>query len=141
MDNNENLLQEVYKNVKMGHDSIIDLLDKVEDNALRGEMTTQLETYRRFTGDANEKLGERGLKPKEISTTAKASAKIGMTVNTMIDSSTSHLAEMMINGATMGIIDLEKKLNDGGYSPEAKAFAEDVLRFQKGTVDKLGSYL
>ena len=141
MDDNEKLLQEVYKNVKMGQDSIIDLLDKASDNSFRGEMTAQLESYRRYAGEATEKLGERGLKPKEITPAAKAGSKIGITLNTMLDTTTSHLAEMMINGATMGIVDLEKQLNDGVCSAEARSFAEDVLRFEKGTVEKLGRFL
>jgi anti-sigma28 factor (negative regulator of flagellin synthesis) len=141
MDNNEKLLQEVYKNVKMGQDSIIDLLDKVDDNSLRGEMTSQLETYKGYANKVSEKLKERGLKPKEISPASKVGSKIGMAFNTMIDTTTSHLAEMMINGATMGIIDLEKQLNDGNYSTDAKSIAEEVLHFEKNTVEKLGTFL
>lgn len=67
-------------------------------------------------------------------------AKMGMVMNTMLDTTTSHLAEMMINGATMGIIDLEKKLNDGGGG-EAERLARDVLRYEKETVERLGQYL
>ena len=136
LDKNEELLNEVYKNTKMGGDSIIDLLDKVTDNGLRAEMTDELSVYRRYAKEASEKLGERGLKPKELPMTAKMGAKMGMVMNTMLDTTTSHLAEMMINGATMGIIDLEKKLNDGGGG-----VARDVLRYEKETVERLGQYL
>ena len=136
LDKNEELLNEVYKNTKMGGDSIIDLLDKVSDNGLRSEMTDELSVYRRYAKEASEKLGERGLKPKELPMTAKMGAKMGMVMNTMLDTTTSHLAEMMINGATMGIIDLEKKLNDGGGG-----VARDVLRYEKETVERLGQYL
>ena len=138
LDKNEELLNEVYKNTKMGGDSIIDLLDKVSDNGLRAEMTDELSVYRRYAKEASEKLSERGLKPKELPMTAKMGAKMGMVMNTMLDTTTSHLAEMMINGATMGIIDLEKKLNDGG---EAERLARDVLRYEKETVERLGQYL
>ena len=144
LDKNEELLNEVYKNTKMGGDSIIDLLDKVTDNSLRAEMTAEmtdeLSVYRRYAKEASEKLGERGLKPKELPMTAKMGAKMGMVMNTMLDTTTSHLAEMMINGATMGIINLEKKLNDGGDG-EAERLARDVLRYEKETVGRLGQYL
>ena len=72
--------------------------------------------------------------------TAKMGAKMGMVMNTMLDTTTSHLAEMMINGATMGIIDLEKKLNDGGDG-EAERLARDVLRFEKETAERLSTFL
>ena len=140
LNKNEELLSEVYKNTIMGRDSIINLLDKVSDNRLRSEMTDELSVYRRFAKEASEKLGERELKPKELPMTAKMGAKMGMVMNTMLDTTTSHLAEMMINGATMGIIDLEKKLNDGGDG-EAERLARDVLRYEKETVERLGQYL
>ena len=140
LDKNEELLNEVYKNTKMGGDSIIDLLDKVSDNGLRAEMTDELSVYRRYAKEASEKLSERGLKPKELPMTAKMGAKMGMVMNTMLDTTTSHLAEMMINGATMGIIDLEKKLNDGGDG-EAERLARDVLRFEKETAERLSTFL
>ena len=140
LDKNEELLNEVYKNTKMGGDSIIDLLDKVSDNGLRSEMTDELSVYRRYAKEASEKLGERVLKPKELPMTAKMGAKMGMVMNTMLDTTTSHLAEMMINGATMGIIDLEKKLNDGGDG-EAERLARDVLRFEKETAERLSTFL
>ena len=64
-----------------------------------------------------------------------------MAFNTLLDTTTSHLAELMINGATMGIIDLEKRLNSGTYSIDAKSLAEDVLKFEKSTVERLGEFL
>ena len=115
LNKNEELLNEVYKNTIMGRDSIINLLDKVSDNGLRSEMTDELSVYRRFAKEASEKLGERGLKPKELPMTAKM-------------------------GAKMGIIDLEKKLNDGGDG-EAERLARDVLRFEKETAERLSTFL
>ena len=141
MDKSESLLQEVSKNVKMGGDSIVDLIDKAEDKNFRGEMTAELEKYRKFERTAAEKLGARGLKPIEATPLEKMGAKMGMAFNTMLDTTTSHLAEMMINGASMGIVDLEKKLNEGGYTEEAESFAREVLDYEKSTVERLGQYL
>lgn len=141
MDKNEQLLREISKNVKMGGDSIVDLLDKADDKHFRGEMTLELEKYREFEKTASSKLSERGLKPAEVTPMAKMGAKVGMVFNTMLDTTTSHLAEMMINGATMGIVDLEKQLNRGGYSSDTENFAREVLNFEKSTVERLGQYL
>ena len=41
-------LDSLYKNVKMGADSIIDLMPKVKDQELRREMTSELEQYEKF---------------------------------------------------------------------------------------------
>ena len=141
MDKNESLLSEVSKNVKMGGDSIVDLIDRAEDKHFRSEMTSELEKYREFERRAAKMLSERGLKPDEVTPLAKMGAKVGMVINTMLDTTTSHLAEMMINGATMGIVDLEKKLNEGGYTPDAEEFASEVLGYEKSTVERLGQFL
>ena len=113
MDKNEALIQEVYKNTKMGGDSIIDLIDRANDPKFRSEMTSELESYRRFSEEASRRLQERGTQAdRAYPRPAKMGAKLGMAFNTLLDTTTSHLAELMINGATMGIIDLEKKLNE-----------------------------
>ena len=44
----KSFLDALYKNVKMGADSIIDLMPKVSDKGLREEMTAELEHYEGF---------------------------------------------------------------------------------------------
>lgn len=141
MNANETLLNELYKNTTMGGDSLINLMDKAEDPAMRSEMTRELEKYREYSNRAAELLGERGLKPEEPGMMAKAGSKMGMAFNTMLDTTTSHLAEMMINGAVMGIININKQLNSAEHDGEARKLAEDVLAFEKSTADHLARFL
>lgn len=140
MDANEALLNELYKNTTMGGDSIINLMDKVENPKMREEMTNELSRYREYSNRATKLLSDRGLKPEEPGFAAKAGSKIGMAFNTMLDTTTSHIAEMMINGATMGIINIEKQLNEGADG-EARKLAEEVLDFEKSTADNLARFL
>ncbi len=140
MDKNETLLQELYKNTTMGGDSIINLMDKVENKEMRQEMTNELSRYREYTNKVTKLLNDRGLKPEEPGMMAKAGSKIGMAFNTMLDTTTSHIAEMMINGATMGVINIEKQLNDGPDG-DARQLAEEILDFEKSTADNLARFL
>ena len=141
MDKNETLLQELYKNTTMGGDSLVDLMDKTENPEMKTEMTRELEKYREFSNRAEKLLNERGLKPEEPGIMAKAGSKIGMAFNTMLDTTTSHIAEMMINGATMGIINIEKQLNENAPDGKARALAEDILKFEKSTAENLARFL
>ncbi len=141
MNSNEKFLQELYKNTTMGADSIIDLIDKASDPEMRAEMTSELKRYKQFQQQAAELLAQHGLKPEEPSLPAKAGAKLGMAFNTMLDTTTSHIAEMMINGATMGIINIEKQFNSADAMPETRALAEDVLKFEKSTAENLTRFL
>ena len=141
MDKNETLLQELYKNTTMGADSIVNLMDKAQDSDMRTEMTRELGRYREYAKRASDLLAERGLKAEEPGMMAKAGSKIGMAFNTMLDTTTSHIAEMMINGATMGIINIEKQLNENEPTGEARKLAEEILDFEKSTSDNLARFL
>lgn len=141
MDKNETLLNELYKNTTMGADSIVNLMDKAQDSDMRTEMTRELGRYREYAKRASDLLAERGLKAEEPSMMAKAGSKIGMAFNTMLDTTTSHIAEMMINGATMGIINIEKQLNENEPTGEARKLAEEILDFEKSTSDNLARFL
>jgi hypothetical protein len=52
----KDFLDSLYKNVKMGADSIIDLMPKVKDDGLRAEMTAELEKYESFAHHNNAML-------------------------------------------------------------------------------------
>ena len=60
----EDFLGEIYKNAKMGADSIINLLPKVKDDGMRSAMTMQLDGYERYAARAQKELEARGAEAK-----------------------------------------------------------------------------
>ncbi len=140
----ESLLGEIYKEVRMGSDSLTDVLGKVTDKELRTEMTRQIEEYGKFAKRAKEMLCDRGITPKEENLMARMSAKIGMAMNTMTDSTTSHLAQMVIEGNTMGITELTRLVREHentNCSEQTIALARDVIRFLEDAVERTKTYL
>ncbi|MBQ8357401.1 MAG: hypothetical protein IJX39_06280 [Clostridia bacterium] len=140
----EFFLSEIYKNAKMGADSIINLLPHIKDDALRSVVTMQLDGYEKYAARAAEALTARGMEPKEENLVTRVSARIGMAINTMIDSTTSHIAEMMIEGSNMGITDMIKLLNDHepkGTGQEAVRLAHEVVAFEEHNLEMLKRYL
>lgn len=138
------LLEDIYKNVKMGADSIINLMSRVKDEALRLEMTYELDRYESFARRASTLMAERGLRAKEENPITKVSAKIGMAMNTMADSTTPHLAEMLIQGSSMGITNMLKLINvseDCGLQGEAMKLAREAVDFQENSVERLKKFL
>ena len=136
-------LGEIYKNVKMGADSIINLLPSVKDDGLRGVMTLQLDGYEKYAARAAA-LEQRSVKPKEENLFTRLSARMGMAVNTMLDSTTGHIAEMMISGSNMGITDMTKLLNSHlpkGTAPDAVRLAREVVAFEERNLEMLKRYL
>ena len=55
----------IYKNMKMGADSVINLLPKVDDEAMRSRMTEQLDGYEKFAKQAREVLDAEGVEAQE----------------------------------------------------------------------------
>lgn len=135
---------EIYKNAKMGADAIINLLPHIKDDALRSVVTMQLDGYEKYAARAAEALHERGREAKEENLFTRVSARMGMAFNTMIDSTTSHIAEMMVEGSNMGITDMIKLLNHHeprGTCAEASRLAREVVAFEEHNLEMLKRYL
>lgn len=139
----KSLLDAVYKNVKMGSESIIDLIPKVSDQNMRDELTKQLEAYDSFAKEIKNALLSIGEEAKEEGFFTKLSTKMGVTMNTMVDATSSHIAEMMIQGATMGVTDATKALREyeNACSEDAMALAKQVIKFEEDSIEKLKDFL
>lgn len=139
----EKLLNNIYQNVKMGVDAINTLLPKVEDQAMRQDLTTQLLGYEEFSTQATKLLLEQGKTPKEISAFQKIPAEAGIHMNTLRDRSNSNIAEMMINGSIMGIIDTTRTLNQCRETcpRQLTQLAHDIIDFEDNNVTRMRAYL
>ncbi len=140
----EALLSELYKNIKMGSDSIINLMPKVSSGELRDEMTAELNRYEEFAKEIGNLLYEEGETPKEENVMTKMMSKVGMAMNTMIDSTDSHIAQMMIEGATMGITEntkLLRKYENKSCSEKALSLTKQTIKFMEDTVERMKQYL
>lgn len=132
---------DIYRNAKMGAEAILNLLPTVEDEALESELALQLTRYEEFASEAKNLLEKQGEKPIEESGFSRFMAKMGIKMNTMIDKTSSHVAQMIIEGAVMGITDIQKRLNDGGDYGDAEPIAKKLIAFEEDTVERMKEYL
>ena len=138
------LLEAMYKNVKMGADSIIDILPKVGDENMRSELTSELERYEKFAKEIETSILNMGEEAKDQGIMAKLGTKMSVAMNTIMDSTTSHIAEMMIQGGTMGISDATKLLREyenTACSEEALNIARRIIKYEEETVERLKKFL
>lgn len=138
------LLQDIYSNVKMGSDSIINLLPKIKDDALKNCMTSQLDQYEKYAQKARTQLLSKGVEPKEVNPVSKLGAKIGMEMKSMQDSTTSHMAEMMVQGSTMDVTDLLQKVSVYEKCPECTnsvKLAKEIVAFEERNIEKMKEFL
>ncbi len=138
----EELLGEVYKSVTMGSDSITTLMSKTTDASMRSDLTTQLEGYQNFATATKTKMYEKNFKVKETSVFTKIPAEVSVNMTTMMDNSNTKIAELMINGSTMGVIGLTRKIREtSGASEDCVKIANDVVAFEENNITKMKTYL
>ena len=142
MDQNENLLDEVHKSATMGYEAADLILNKLEHCGLRSQVERQSGDYHTLAQKAEKMMNDKGRDPKKETPMSKAMLWGNVQLSTLTDKSPTHIAEMMISGTTMGVIDLTKKLNqlkdaDAG----ARRLAEEYLEGEKEHIDALKQYL
>ena len=138
------MLDEMYKNVKMGSDSIVNIMPKVSDKAMREELTAQLDRYSEYSRKIEDILREDGEAPREEGIVTKISSKIGIKMNTMLDSTSTHIAEMIIEGATMGVTNMTRLLREyeNTSCPEhILELARDIIKYEESTIETMKGYL
>ncbi len=140
----EELMQAVYKNAKMGSEAVTTIIGKTKDAHMREELTCQLESYYGFETAAKNKLLEMSVDAKDPGMLAKLPADLSIKMSTMMDSSNSKIAEIMIGGYNMGLVDLQKSINQAkneGAPEDIMNIANGVVAFEQGSIEKMKNYL
>ena len=137
-------LMQLYKNTKMGADAIIDIMPKVANEELKTELTSELERYEGFSKEIKAMLFDLGIEAQEENAMTKMMTKVGISINTMIDASASHIADIMIQGATMGVTDttkLVREYENTSCSENALSLAKKIIHYEESTIEKLKEFL
>ena len=120
-ENEVNVLDELNKGACMGVDAINFIMDKVKDDGLKQELNRQYEKYKGISEKINELYPEYSDKhPHETSAMNKAMTWYGIEMKTMMDKSNSKIAELLLQGTNMGIIEGRKLLNNKNIKIEEK---------------------
>ena len=68
--------------------------------------------------------------------------KGGIQANTLLNTSTSHIAELMIQGSNRGLTSMWKALNHyENAGNESTELARELMDFEEKTIEKLKKYL
>ena len=138
------MLEQLYKNVKMGSDSIVKLLPKVSDGKFKTDITDQLNGYESLASKIKAHLKNMGVEAKEENAMVKLWSNIGISVNAMMDSTDSHLAQMISEGSNMGITDSIKLLREyenTNVSETALKLVREVIEFEENNLERAKNYL
>lgn len=135
------VLHETYRSCTMGAEAIETMINKVQDEKLALELNRQACKYNHYGEKVVEKLEKEHESPRGQST-GKAMLWAGIQMNTLTNTSTEHVAELMIRGNTMAITDLMKVLKaNKTVKKEYCDLAEDLMDFEEKCIESLKAYL
>ena len=136
------VLREVQRNTKMAMKAIDTITDRVYDDDLSMHITRESMKYAELYNKATDRLLngraasyiENGIQDMML--------KGGVRANTMLNTSTSHIAELLIQGSNRGLTSMWKAINHnenaGNVSME---IAKELMDFEEKNIEKLKQYL
>lgn len=136
------LLKEIYQSSKTAMDAISILIPKTKDPDFKNILEYQLNEYHSIADEAAMQL--RGF--RELPNDGDVFTKIGMwtavKMNTVTNSNTDHMAEIMINGSTAGIVDMTRYIRTHPdcdvYSSE---LADRLISTEENNIKYMRGYL
>lgn len=142
MNETTELLHFIVQNAQMGKDTIRHLRTLVKDLEFDTFLRGQLRIYNATFDKAAELLEEQQESVEKVGLWDTMSSHVMININTLLDKTPPHIAEMMMQGSVMGIIDLIKKQKEFPHASEtAKELAGELLRFEEESMEKLKAYL
>lgn len=136
------ILRSVYKNADMAYEASGDVLKHCSNSRLREEITAERERYRSVASQARAELVRRGSIPKQYPVYTRMMTKMGIGMKALQDPSSKSLAEMMVRGTTMGIIDMTHALNSSSKAEERiRTDAVALLKREQQFCDRLKKFL
>lgn len=142
MKENINALDEIHKGACMGMDAIHFVLDKVEDDNFKSELDKEYKQYQDIAKEI-EKLYPKynDDKPHETSAMNKAMTWYGIEMKTMTDKSNSKIAELVLQGVNMGIIEGRKILNKKEINEDVNQIISKYVNMQEESLETLKKFL
>ena len=145
MDENLELLECIYQNADMGAKSLTSLLKnlKEKDNKIKTIVSEEVKEYEKFVKQSKKYLKKYSIEPKTKGMMAEMMSKIGIKKEVKNDNSDSAIAEMIIEGFTMGNLEIKKLITNYEKIVDNKILklAKDLIKYGELEIEKLKEYI
>lgn len=142
MNENIEMLNFIYQNAQMGQNTLNQLLKISEDEKFNKLLGSQFDEYKKIFDESEQIINRLGKEAKDISARKKITAYIMINFETLKDKSPSHIAQMLIQGSTMGIIDITKKIKEyTNADKDVIKLAKKLLEFEQQNVEECKRFL
>ena len=143
MKENINALDEINKGATMGMDAIHFIIDKIENDDFKKIVDKQYKDYENVSNTINKIYNKYNSEdnPHETGVVNKVMTWYGVEMKTLLDKSDSKIAELLLQGTNMGIIEGRRILNNKALDEEVKDIMNKYVTMQEECVEKLKDYL
>lgn len=136
------IYREIQRNTKMAMKAIDAISSKVRHNGLAHQIARQSAKYAELYNRATKELTLAHERSYYSSAISELMLRMAVNCNTMMNRSTSHIAELMIKGSNMGILEMEKIIRHNQEAgKEAVDLARQLIEFENNNVKRLKEYL
>ncbi|MBR3504170.1 MAG: hypothetical protein IKO07_07985 [Clostridia bacterium] len=136
------LLRDVVRTARDGDEGIRLMMEKTKDTAFREALFDGQAQYQAIERDAGRRLVGMGSQAEPESLMARAGMWMGMRMKTFTDTSTAHLANLLIQGNTMGITELTRSRNEHGEADaESAALCDRLIKAQQDAIERAKGFL
>ena len=126
----------------MGMDAVNFVLDKVDDKKLKDVLDKMYSDYQSLAERIESVYPKyNDGEPHETSLMNKVMTWSGIEMKTMTDTSNSKIAELLLQGVNMGIIEGRKILNKKNIDKEVSEIVSKYVTMQETSVEVLKKYL
>lgn len=139
----EESLNKIYRNAHIALQSISNVTEETEDSEMLKELKEEYEGYEKIIGEISSYMKRLNLEPKDIGVVKKTMMWSSIKMKTIADNSRNHLADMMIQGTVMGIIELYTVLsmNKSVLDEETLSLINKLLDLEEGYEKRLKALL
>ena len=136
-----NVLDELNKGACMGMDAIDFIIDKVEDKEFLDILHEQYKKYQDISKKIHKLYPDCDKEPHETNAMNKAMTWYGIEMRTLTDQSDSKIAELLLQGTNMGIIEGRRLLNNKDINKDINSVIDEYVTMQEQAVEEYKKFL
>lgn len=145
MDDTQELLTYLYQDADMALNTLTLLINKInkKDNKIKKTVEGLIKGYENYLVKIKSYMKENNYEIQAKPLISKMGAYMGINMEVMKDNSDSRMADMLIQGLNMGVINVTKKIDTykGDVPKEVLSLAKEFKKFQEEGVEFLKKYL
>jgi hypothetical protein len=145
MDKNHEFINAMYQDASMALDSLTMLINKLKsrDNKIKEVVENCIKGYEKHLKIIKCYMKQNNYEINSVPLINKMGAYMGINMEVMRDNSDSRMADMLIQGFTMGVLNTSKNINKykGEVNKDIISIANDFLKHQEESIEKLKKYL